>query len=92
MRRTWWQWSGEGTGTVVKSVLRYEEWTLNIDFSGSGPIFEAECTTCGESSGPADDKDSPELWCLRHAGRTSHTGFRAVVTVFFRATPQDGGC
>ncbi|MGW1495153.1 DUF7848 domain-containing protein [Streptomyces sp. NPDC002402] len=25
------------------------------------------------------------MWCLRHAGRTGHTGFRGITTAFFRA-------
>ncbi|WP_444972073.1 DUF7848 domain-containing protein [Streptomyces lunaelactis] len=66
-------------------VMRSAGWTLSIDLSGSGPIFEAECTSCGEASGPADDRAGPEIWCLRHAGRTGHTGFRGITTAFFRA-------
>jgi hypothetical protein len=66
--------------------MRYADWLLSLDLSGSGPIFESECTTCGETSGAADAKEGPEIWCLRHAGRTRHTGFRAITTAFFRAS------
>ncbi|MFC4888371.1 hypothetical protein ACFPK5_24845 [Streptomyces beijiangensis] len=62
------------------------DWSLGVDLSGSGPIFEAECTTCAESSGAKDGTSSPEEWCLQHAGRTGHTGYRGMITSFFRAT------
>lgn len=75
----------------ARSVWRFADWVLQVDASGSGPIFEAECTTCGESSGAADSKDEPEVWSLRHAGRFGHTGFRAMTTSFFRATRAESG-
>ncbi|WP_442806716.1 DUF7848 domain-containing protein [Streptomyces sp. NBC_01750] len=70
---------------------RFVNWVLQLDTSGSGPIYETECTTCGESSEAADDKEAPELWCLQHAGRSGHTGFRALTTSFFRATQVESG-
>ncbi|MGP3924515.1 DUF7848 domain-containing protein [Streptomyces sp. 8N616] len=70
---------------AARSVIRFADWSLSADLSGSGPIFESECTTCGESSGAADKKEGPETWCLRHAGSTGHTGFRGITTSFFRA-------
>ncbi|MEE4541633.1 hypothetical protein V2S66_06560 [Streptomyces sp. V4-01] len=30
-----------------------------------------------------------QLWCLRHAGRTGHTGFRGTVVGFFRASLEE---
>ncbi|RFU85511.1 hypothetical protein DY218_17025 [Streptomyces triticagri] len=66
--------------------MRFEPWRLEVDSTGSPPIHEAECTTCNAASGAADDKAEPELWCLRHAGRTGHSGFRGITTTFFRAT------
>lgn len=76
---------------AARTVLRLVDWVLQPDASGSGPIFEAECTTCQESSEAADGKEQPEMWCLRHAGRSGHTGFRAVMTTFFRATRAESG-
>jgi hypothetical protein len=68
------------------AVMRFADWTLTTDKQGSGPVYEAECTTCGESSDAAENKDEPELWCMRHAGALGHTGFRGITTAFFRAT------
>ena len=76
---------------ALRAVFRFMDWALQVDTSGSGPIYEAECTTCSESSGTADSKDEPEVWCLRHAGRSGHTGFRAVTTSFFRASCAESG-
>ncbi|GGW55053.1 hypothetical protein GCM10010381_45620 [Streptomyces xantholiticus] len=67
------------------AVMRFADWTLSTDKQGSGPVYEAECTTCGESSDATESKDEPELWCLRHAGALGHTGFRGITTAFFRA-------
>lgn len=69
-----------------RSVTRHADWLLITDRQGSGPVYEAECTTCGESSDAAETKDEPELWCLRHSGASGHTGYRGITTAFFRAT------
>lgn len=68
-----------------RAVMRFADWMLSTDRQGSGPVYEAECTTCGESSDAAESRDQPELWCLRHAGALGHTGFRGITTAFFRA-------
>ncbi|MGW7657946.1 DUF7848 domain-containing protein [Streptomyces tendae] len=53
--------------------------------------MEAECTTCDDSSGAADDAKQPEVWCLCHANQTGHTGFRMIITSFFRASMSNAG-
>ncbi|MFC5718995.1 hypothetical protein ACFP1Z_02210 [Streptomyces gamaensis] len=72
-----------------RSVMRYVDWTLRVDYSGSEPIYEIECMTCGESSAPVEDPGPPQDWALRHAGKTAHTGFRGLNTTFFRAEHAD---
>ncbi|MGW7752927.1 DUF7848 domain-containing protein [Streptomyces violaceusniger] len=62
--------------TAGNSVIRQGDWTLSADVTGSPPILEAECTRCDDSSGAADEAKQPEVWCLRHANQTGHTGFR----------------
>ncbi|MFD9488127.1 hypothetical protein ACFWBX_30010 [Streptomyces sp. NPDC059991] len=78
--------------TTPRAIWRFADWALQLDTSGSGPIFESQCTTCNDSSEASDGKEVPEVWCLRHAGATGHTGFRAVTTSYFRAKllEQDG--
>ncbi|MGW0564333.1 DUF7848 domain-containing protein [Streptomyces sp. NPDC003016] len=66
-------------------MLRFADWTLSLDGSGSKSIHEVECTTCHGAPKPGE-RSILEEWCLRHAGRTRHTGSRAVTTAFFRAT------
>lgn len=61
-------------------------WALREDRTGSGLITEAECTTCLDGSGAADDGRGPAVWCLSHAQETGHTGFRRIRTDFFRAS------
>ncbi|TDC65466.1 hypothetical protein [Streptomyces hainanensis] len=67
-------------------VSRFADWSLSLDPYGGPAIHAAECTTCDEASPGADSRDVPEVWCLRHAARTGHTGFRSTVTTFLRAT------
>jgi hypothetical protein len=76
--------------TAVASVSRLGDWALSGDPHGGPPIHSAECTTCHEESPAADDTGEPDVWCLRHAARTGHTGFRYLVTTFRRATRLTG--
>lgn len=80
--------------TAGNSVIRQGDWTLwtlSTDVTGSPPILEAECTTCDDSSGAAEEAKQPEVWCLRHANQTGHTGFRMIITSFFRASLANVG-
>ncbi|MFI8102186.1 hypothetical protein [Streptomyces sp. NPDC086023] len=54
------------------------------DRRGSGPIVEVECTTCLKGSGAVDDELTVTAWCVAHARREGHTGFRRIVTDFLR--------
>ncbi len=71
---------------AVRSVFRFVNWVLLLDTSGSPPIFELECTSCGTPSEASEAPDGPQEWALEHAGRSGHEMFRAVHTSFFRAT------
>jgi hypothetical protein len=73
----------------VRSRMRFGQWTLTTDTQAGPLLHEAECTTCLEKSDVAENWDEPQLWCLRHAGRTGHTGFRATVMGFFRASLEE---
>ncbi|WP_459117477.1 DUF7848 domain-containing protein [Streptomyces malaysiensis] len=80
--------------TAGNSVIRHGDWTLwtlSADVTGSPPILEAECTTCDDSSGAAEEAKQPEVWCLRHANQTGHTGFRMIIASFFRASMTNAG-
>lgn len=78
-----------GGGSNVR-VFRFADWSLSPDTSGSGPIFVSECTTCGLASESADEPEGPEIWCLKHAGLTGHTGYRNIITCFSRAALLEG--
>ncbi|WP_449343548.1 DUF7848 domain-containing protein [Streptomyces rugosispiralis] len=80
--------------TSGDSVIRQGDWTLwtlSADVTGSPPILETECTTCDDSSGATEEATQPEVWCLRHANQTGHTGFRMITTSFFRASMANVG-
>ncbi|MEU2118664.1 hypothetical protein ABZ567_24165 [Streptomyces sp. NPDC016459] len=74
------------TGTYRPALPRPRLWVLREDRTSSGPITEAECTTCMDGSGAADDGGGPAVWCLAHVQATGHTGFRRIRTDFFRAS------
>lgn len=76
--------------TPPRAVWRFADWVLSPDTSGSGPIYAAECTTCGDASEGAEGTEAPEIWSLQHAGRTGHTGFRNIVISFSRASLVEG--
>ncbi|MDV5146293.1 hypothetical protein R1T08_19330 [Streptomyces sp. SBC-4] len=77
---------GRVAGPYHRGARRAKLWALRADRSGSGLITEAECTTCLDGSGAADDGRGPAVWCLAHAEETGHTGFRRIRTDFFRAS------
>lgn len=63
-------------------MIRHADGTLSRDdLSGSRPLFEAECTTCGESSEATDNKVGPEISRLRHVGRLRLPRHASRVTV-----------
>ncbi|MEV8591238.1 hypothetical protein [Streptomyces sp. NPDC051180] len=83
-------------GASQRAGRRPKLWALREDRTGSGTITEAECTTCLDGSGAAEDGKGPAGWCLAHAQETGHTGFRRIRTDFFRAScdtaaAADGG-
>ncbi|WP_165985444.1 hypothetical protein [Streptomyces sp. YIM 98790] len=74
---------------TTRTVMRYVNWTLTADTDAEPPSHTAECTTCAETSPPSPSRDAPELWCLRHAGRTRHPTYRYTITGHLRATPAE---
>lgn len=69
--------------------MRFGQWTLCTDTDAGPLVHEAECTACGDTSGVGATWEDPQMWCLRHAGRSGHTGFRATVMGFFRASLEE---
>ncbi|MDX6352754.1 MAG: hypothetical protein QOF84_7544 [Streptomyces sp.] len=73
----------------MRKLLRYVQLTLRSEPQSPYPIFWAACMTCQEQSPSADDPDAPQLWCLQHAGRTRHEGFRCEITTHWRVFPAE---
>ncbi|MEU9199396.1 hypothetical protein [Streptomyces sp. NPDC048332] len=77
----------------VRSVIRPAEWMIGVDTTpvAAGPVYEIECTACGQCSDPAEERTPPEDWARRHASRnTSHREYRAVIASLVRLTPAVG--
>ncbi|MFF3274849.1 hypothetical protein ACFYWU_28570 [Streptomyces chrestomyceticus] len=68
---------------VVKAIYKFVDWVLQLDTSGSPPIFEMKCDAV---SGAFEDPAPAQNWALKHAGREGHTLFQAVNLSYFRAT------
>ncbi|WP_443732327.1 DUF7848 domain-containing protein [Streptomyces niphimycinicus] len=72
---------------TTRAVYRFVNHTIRHDPEG-GVTFEAFCATpgCDEESGPQEDPEAAQEWCLRHTGRTGHDLFRRFVTDHARVT------
>jgi len=72
---------------MSRAVLRYVPHTIRHVPDG-GVTFEAFCAAsgCAETSGPQEEQETAQDWCLRHTGRTGHDLFRRVVTDHARVT------
>ncbi|MGP3926286.1 DUF7848 domain-containing protein [Streptomyces sp. 8N616] len=72
----------------IRARYAFVPHTLTADPNAEDAIFEAECTTCSDRSQPSgEDREPVELWALSHTGRTGHTGYREIITRFWRALP-----
>ncbi|MEV5680918.1 hypothetical protein [Streptomyces sp. NPDC052179] len=69
-----------------KSALYKTGWVVCADASGPPAAFAAECTLCGESCEPTPSMSAQPEWCVDHAARTGHTGFRRIVTDLVRVS------
>ncbi|MDX3855389.1 hypothetical protein [Streptomyces sp. AK02-01A] len=75
---------------VPASAVWFGDWSLREDVSGGPPTREVMCTTCHERYETGDDPAALTTWCVPHAGRTGHTGFRTTATGFLRAVVRPG--
>ncbi|GGX26530.1 DUF7848 domain-containing protein [Streptomyces chryseus] len=52
-------------------------------------IFEMECMTCHERSGPDETGKRPPIWALEHAGMApGHRVFKLHTETYWRAEPS----
>ena len=77
----------------LRTIIRSVTWTVRQDSAQGAPqspIYQAECTTCGEQSEAKEgDQVTPELWTLIHVGKNpSHRSYRAVAVTFWRVFPS----
>ncbi|KOV63741.1 hypothetical protein [Streptomyces sp. MMG1121] len=75
---------------MSRAVLRFVPHTIRHVPDG-GVTFETFCVAsgCDGSSGPQEEQDTAQDWCLCHAGRTGHDLFRRVVTDHARVTRNE---
>ncbi|MEU6449578.1 hypothetical protein [Streptomyces sp. NPDC046979] len=79
----------------MRAIIKAAEWTLGPETAEGAPrepMYEAECASCGESSGATDGEQLPaEVWALKHTGaHPSHRTYRAIITSFWRVSPAEG--
>ncbi|GGV66834.1 hypothetical protein GCM10010277_74950 [Streptomyces longisporoflavus] len=69
---------------------RYRQilWTLTAI-----PAIDArhvgKCLTCSDRSVDTADPDEAQMWCLKHAGLTRHTGYELSAFQLFNAAITD---
>ena len=76
----------------TRTTFRYVRHTIRHVPDG-GITYEAFCAGhgCDEGSGPQEEQEAAQDWCLRHAGRTGHDLFRRVFTDHARVTREADG-
>ncbi|MCQ4083191.1 hypothetical protein NGB36_21925 [Streptomyces sp. RB6PN25] len=74
---------------MTRSVMRYVPHTIR-HAPESGITYEAFCVAygCGAESGPQEEQETAQDWCLQHTGRTGHDLFRRVFTDHARVTRE----
>ncbi|MDQ8707879.1 hypothetical protein RCO28_36235 [Streptomyces sp. LHD-70] len=66
----------------------FADWTLKA--VRSWPVcYFASCLICGERSTDRPDAEAAQLWCLKHAGLTRHSGYELAVSQLFNAVAKD---
>ncbi|MEV5877937.1 hypothetical protein AB0L75_27685 [Streptomyces sp. NPDC052101] len=67
---------------------RFAQWTLAAMPAMAVRHF-GKCLTCGERSADTADPDDAQVWCLKHAGLTHHSGYELSAFQYFNATMTD---
>ncbi|MEU9112064.1 hypothetical protein AB0D04_09785 [Streptomyces sp. NPDC048483] len=72
----------------MRARYRFAEWTLSV-MPDTAVRHVGRCLTCRERSSDAADADEVQVWCLRHAGLTHHSGYELAAFQCFDATMTD---
>jgi hypothetical protein len=72
----------------VRRRYRFAEWTLTAMPTMTVRHF-AKCLTCGQRSADTAEPDEAQLWCLKHAGLTHHSGYELSAFQYFNAMMTD---
>ncbi|MFG2500248.1 hypothetical protein ACGFSB_18800 [Streptomyces sp. NPDC048441] len=75
-------------GGVARGRYVPLEWTLAA-MPAVGVRHVGTCLVCSGHSVDTVDPDEAQLWCLKHAGMTRHTGYELTAFQFFSATITD---
>ena len=73
---------------IVRGRYRFAEWTLSTVPEMAVRYF-GKCLTCGERSADTAESDTAQVWCLKHAGATRHTGYELSAFQYFNAAMTD---
>ncbi|MFI9170805.1 DUF7848 domain-containing protein [Streptomyces lincolnensis] len=73
---------------TARARYRFAQWTLRAITTMAVRHFGL-CLSCDERSTDTTDPDTAQLWCLKHAGLTGHTGYELSAFQHFNATMTD---
>ncbi|GAA2273405.1 hypothetical protein GCM10010234_05580 [Streptomyces hawaiiensis] len=72
----------------VRRQYRFAEWTLTAVPTMAVRHF-GRCLTCGQCSASTAEPDEAQVWCLKHAGLTHHSGYELSAFQYFNAAMTD---
>lgn len=67
---------------------RFAEWTLTTVPTMAVRHF-GKCLTCGQRSAGTAEPDEAQVWCLKHAGLTHHSGYELSASQYCNAMMTD---
>ncbi|MGH4029841.1 hypothetical protein ACQB60_12990 [Actinomycetota bacterium Odt1-20B] len=71
---------------IVRGRYRFVDWTLSA-MPAVAVRYVGRCLSCGERCAGMAVADDAQLWCLKHAGATRHTGYEVSARQYFAAAP-----
>ncbi|WP_455755154.1 DUF7848 domain-containing protein [Streptomyces luteogriseus] len=72
----------------MRRRYRFAEWALRVAPNMAVRHF-GKCLTCGQRCTDTAEPDEAQVWCLKHAGLTHHSGYELSAFQYFNATMVD---
>ncbi|MFE0102751.1 hypothetical protein [Streptomyces sp. NPDC059009] len=74
----------------TRGRYRFADWTLSA-ITGMAARYVGKCLACGARCADTAEADDAQVWCLKHAGATRHTGYEVSGFQYFNASMTGPG-